>query len=432
MKLVALHHRLSSFGGHRYNEGLGLIDESRRRGWELDLLVSVRTPDPVLRSLGGVARPVLDDPTFDFTRPFDRRVDDFARQLAEHAQPSLTADCRVLLTVATQCEAAALARWARSLPRARMPWFFVLFLSDRWNRAGARPDEPAEIETAARDIARLPPAVRDRIVLCAATPGLADELAARLRHPVAPVPMHLNYAGFEAIAQSRGLRPAAASPAIGLVGGMRPEKGSERIAGIVAACRTRTRARFVIQAFDEGADPATFARLRALGADPDVLVIDGQLDRSAYERQLAGLDAVLCPYERLNYKHRSSGIFAEAVATGLPAIVPSGTWLAAQIEAGRAAGVVFTDDAADCVADAVARCVENLDGLTRDAAARAGCWRETQSLGSCLDAMEQLRRSRAPAREPSAAAAGLASALSLPARAANALLAWSSIRPPRR
>ena len=68
MKLVALHHRLSSFGGHRYNEGLGLIDESRRRGWALDLLVSVHAPEPVLRGLGSVARPVLDDPTLERLR----------------------------------------------------------------------------------------------------------------------------------------------------------------------------------------------------------------------------------------------------------------------------------------------------------------------------------------------------------------------------
>jgi hypothetical protein len=68
VKLVALHHRLSSFGGHRYNEGLGLIDESRRRGWALDLLVSVHAPEPVLRGLGSVARPVLDDPTLERLR----------------------------------------------------------------------------------------------------------------------------------------------------------------------------------------------------------------------------------------------------------------------------------------------------------------------------------------------------------------------------
>jgi hypothetical protein len=76
VKLVALHHRLSTFGGHRYNEGLGLIDESGRRGWGLDLLVSVYAQEPVLCGLGGVARPVLRDPTFEFSRSSDERVDD--------------------------------------------------------------------------------------------------------------------------------------------------------------------------------------------------------------------------------------------------------------------------------------------------------------------------------------------------------------------
>ncbi len=62
MRLGALHHRLSTFGGHRYYEGLGLVDESRRRGWDLDLLVSVYAREPVLRGLGSDARSVLCDP----------------------------------------------------------------------------------------------------------------------------------------------------------------------------------------------------------------------------------------------------------------------------------------------------------------------------------------------------------------------------------
>jgi glycosyltransferase involved in cell wall biosynthesis len=394
VKVIALHHRLSTFGNHRYNEGLGLIDESRRRGWELDLLVSIYVKEPVLQALGSDARPVFRDPTFEFTRSFDERVDDFVQQLARHAQPALTSDCRVLLTVATQCEVAALARWAASIPGDRMPWFLVLFLSDRWNRQGARPEEPVEIETAARALAQLAPPIQQRFVLSAATPGLARELSRRLRQPVSPTPAHLNYQGLDAIASARALRPLPARPALGFLGGARPEKGFGRVADIVAACRTRTNARFVIQAYDEGLEPAKLQRLHALGADPDVLMFDHPLDRQTHSGVLAQVDAVVCPYERLNYKQRNSAIFSEAIAAGLPGVVPSGTWLAEQIEFGRAAGVVYTADDAGGIADAIARCVADLDALTRAAANCAGPWRDSQSLGAWLDAMELLRSAR--------------------------------------
>jgi nitrate reductase beta subunit len=65
VRLVALHHRLSTFGGHRYYEGLGLVDESRRRGWDLNLLVSEYAREPVLHGLGSDARSVLCHPCVD-------------------------------------------------------------------------------------------------------------------------------------------------------------------------------------------------------------------------------------------------------------------------------------------------------------------------------------------------------------------------------
>ena len=390
VKLIALHHRLAGFGGHRYNEALGLIEESRRRGWELDLLVSVHAPEAVVARLAPFARPVLDDPTFDFNRTFEQRVDEFVRQLRAHAEPALTADSRVLVTVATQCEACALARWARQLPRDGMPSFFLLFLSDRWNRAGARPDEPAEIAAAGRELARLDAATRPRFALFASTAELAAELAHRLSAPVSAPPAHLNYRGLAEIAGARRDRPVPGRPAVGLIGGSRPEKGSHLVPAVVAACRDRVPVRFIVHAFDEGLTAAALDAIRSLRADPSVRVIEGQLERDEYEGVLDEIDILLCPYERLNYRHRNSGIFAEAVAAGLPAVVPSGTWMADQIAAGRAAGVIYDGDGPEAVAAGLQRCAAVLPALTAAAAGLAAPWRESESLGAALDAMERV------------------------------------------
>jgi glycosyltransferase involved in cell wall biosynthesis len=174
------------------------------------------------------------------------------------------------------------------------------------------------------------------------------------------------------------------------VGGFDAEKGFHLVPEIIAACRARVPVQFVVQAYNETLDAAQLERLRRLGDEPDVRLIDEALDRDEYERLLADIDLLLFPYEHVNYRQRNSGIMAEGIAAGLPAAAPSGTWMGEQIEAGRASGVVYTGEGIDAIADAVPRAARNLPSLTRAAAALAGPWRESQSLGACLDEMERL------------------------------------------
>lgn len=389
MKLIALHHRLAGFSSHHVNEAIGLIEESARRGWELDLPISRWAPDAVLERLAPFARRAFSDPTFDLSRTFDERVDELVRQLREHVEPALTADSRVMVTIATQCETCALARWASTLAAEHVPQVFILYLSDRWNRSGARADEPAEIAAAGRELGRLPPAARARFTLFAVTPELAAELSLRMGTGVRAVPAHLNYRGLSEIASARAARPVPDKPTFGFVGGARPEKGAHRWADIVAACRGRAPMRFVVQAHNEGLDPAAFERLRALRASPDVTFIDGTVDRSVWEATLGEIDVTVLPYERVNYRQRNSGIFAESIAAGIPGVVPSGTWLADQIAQGAAAGVIYHGEGPGAVADAIVRCAGELGSHARAAAALATAWRDEQSLAACLDAMEQ-------------------------------------------
>lgn len=49
-----------------------------------------------------------------------------------------------------------------------------------------------------------------------------------------------------------------------------------------------------------------------------------------YQKILTDSNIVLLPYEKTNYFARSSGILVEALAFGIPVLVPSGTWLSRQ------------------------------------------------------------------------------------------------------
>ena len=81
-------------------------------------------------------------------------------------------------------------------------------------------------------------------------------------------------------------------------------------------------------------------------------------------------------------------MFAEAVAFGKPVVVTRGTWMAEQIESGRAAGTIFDDLQPDSIARAIARCVTDLESLQQSAQALSAAWRRTVSVSAFVGLME--------------------------------------------
>ena len=100
-------------------------------------------------------------------------------------------------------------------------------------------------------------------------------------------------------------------------------------------------------------------------------------------------DLALFPYEVIPYRQRTSAVFAEAVAYGKPVVVPAGTWLAQQVEEGRAVGIVREDLSSGGYATGIAACVANLPLMTSDARSRSIQWRECVSMTRFADVVEQ-------------------------------------------
>ncbi|HQU46067.1 MAG TPA: glycosyltransferase [Pirellulales bacterium] len=97
------------------------------------------------------------------------------------------------------------------------------------------------------------------------------------------------------------------------------------------------------------AEPAVTAarqRLAALPPHYGVTLVNSPLSSEAYRALLLSADAVVLPYDREAYRARSSGIFAEALAAGIPTLVPAGTWMASQLAPVRQlAELAFADPA---------------------------------------------------------------------------------------
>jgi hypothetical protein len=84
-------------------------------------------------------------------------------------------------------------------------------------------------------------------------------------------------------------------------------------------------------------DPSTAAAHKLLRDcySQGVELVYGPLDRTAYQNLIARTDLMLLPYSAKNYAARSSGVFAEALAAGIPTVVTSGTWMSNLLEAHR-------------------------------------------------------------------------------------------------
>lgn len=385
-----VYHRLDTMVGHRFAEATGLVRELERRNAPVRLYLHERADRDVRDAFPG-ARAVLSDPVF-ANLPFDRRTEMFVEMLRRHVEPAITQDDRVIVTIATQCESRAFAKWMAGLPAGHKPWVVVYMISDRWNHGSAqeRVRQSAEWSVHGSELRAARPEDRGRLIFAAATGALAGEIAEQLGSPVTvistPMPREL---GEPADAPRR---PSAQGPLrIGLLGGARPEKGSALIPAIIERVRAEAPVEFVVQIKNEKLPPAEFRALEAFAGAPGVRAFS---DPRAYEQMRDDTDILLLPYRQTPYARRTSGIFLEGVLTGRPVVVPEGTWMAEHVESGRAAGVTFRQWTPEDIAAAVVACVRDYLPLRKRAEALAGAWREQEGVSAFVNRIEQEIASR--------------------------------------
>jgi len=374
MKVICIHPRLAGLTSHHFNESHGFIQEFHRRGKEFLLLISIHAGAQIAAELN--ARAVLDDPTFRMEWGFEERSERFLAMLHAQIDAHLNANDCVLITVSTQLEAHALTRWLQELPLDKKPWIVILMLSDRWNRSGREEYE--------RQIAEFR-------ILNAAISSLAPEDAAEelrdllgTKVDVAPIPLEYGDPGLYSSAKTNPHLPRVV-----VLGGTRREKGSCLMPDIVRACRSHVQVEFLLHLANNTLTAEEAEKLTHIAEEPQVTVIREPMSLPDYNTALNSADIALFPYEVIPYRKRNSGVFAEAVAFGKPVAATSGTWMATQIEAGRAAGTIFEDLDPNSIARAIARCVVDLKSLQHSAQALSIEWRKKACLSAFVDFMEE-------------------------------------------
>lgn len=185
---------------------------------------------------------------------------------------------------------------------------------------------------------------QDQIRLYSDTPELATSLEefSGLRFATLPIPF-----------RNRMIKPISSSRTIRLsyFGDMRDEKGFYWLPELVAALKEDYllpgRISFVIQI---SRNPASYSRrsrralksLKKYDAHQVLLVgQDGPLPPEEYYRLISETNVLLCPYQAQRYRQRSSGIFSEGIAAGIPTVCPANTWMSSQQPCGS--GETFVD-----------------------------------------------------------------------------------------
>jgi glycosyltransferase involved in cell wall biosynthesis len=123
---------------------------------------------------------------------------------------------------------------------------------------------------------------------------------------------------------------------VSYLGDVREEKGIHLLPKLIAVTRSKGFSEADVQFRVQANLPLSVTSARVIRAKKQLInlqgkglaILDGPFSSDAYNRLICSSDIILIPYCKKNYQARSSGIFAEALAAGVPTVYPKGTWMA--------------------------------------------------------------------------------------------------------
>lgn len=235
----------------------------------------------------------------------------------------------------------------------------------------------------------------DRLHFYADTDELAEESKMIYKRPLVCLPIpHTKPPLPESASEHQPLR-------ILYVGDARFEKGYHHLPSIVDDLWDDYirpgKVEFVIQS--HGYTPLTGdqqinearEQLKQFPADK-VRLIHEPLDSSGYWSLLKSGSIFLLPYNRESYESRSSGVAIEALALGLPIVVPQGTWMARQLAGlGEAAPGIAYSGIPEAAA-ALRKVVDEYPQYRRDARSSAAWWYERHNASRLIEILVSASR----------------------------------------
>lgn len=177
-----------------------------------------------------------------------------------------------------------------------------------------------------------------------------------------------------------GRRPVT----IGVLGHQRGDKGYHLMPAVAAILlHALPQARLLLHNAAPEQLPETQAQLRAMAAADPRLALDERVAGPAvWQELLDRTDLMLCPYDPGRYAIAYSAVAAEALANGIPLVVPDGTTLSKTVAEHGGAGMGFAQYEPRAIAIATAQALDEYDRLAGLAFRASGAWGQAHGAGN--------------------------------------------------
>jgi glycosyltransferase involved in cell wall biosynthesis len=200
----------------------------------------------------------------------------------------------------------------------------------------------------------------------------------------------------------KGRRPIT----VAVLGHQRPEKGYQLMPEVA---QRLLQSDSEIRVLCHNADPAGMKEvqlaLRALAATEPRLILDERLaGDQVWAQLLDASDLIICPYTSNRFAISYSAIAVEAVANGIPLVVPVGSTMARLVQEFGGAGAAFDRPEPSSIVTATRRALDRFDHLAGLAEVGMGLWAQIHGPRNLLDAMLGLAANSPPAATRTVAA----------------------------
>lgn len=298
---------------------------------------------------------------------------------------SIDAGDVLYLNSAQPAQFMGLVKWWKSLPRVERPRVVMEFGTDPGvdvlsvDDAGQPTYRLRDYRLDARPMlyrfaaGHLDPEDRDRLFIATFDDVTSSVFGSILGWPVRTLPLPQD--SHPPVRNRAGSSPIT----IGVVGHQRPDKGYHLVPEIARALLASERDIHLLVQNSVPADmPDAHEAMRHIAASDSRVSIDERpVGAERWADLLRQVDLMLCPYDPVRYVASYSAVATDAVANGIPLVVPDGTSMARLIAKYDDCGVAYKEQQVEAIVSAARNAIAQFDLLATRASRAASRWAST-------------------------------------------------------
>ena len=301
----------------------------------------------------------------------------------------------VFMSSVSPAQLVAIAAWLAAIPAARRPCAVLEMVSHGLRLGQGAPGwkvphplidpRPTLLRYASH---RLRQQHGLRLNFISFTATLAHLFGELLQAPVQVAP--LPYRAVNPLRNRAGARPIV----VAILGHHKLRKGYDKLPEIAGRLlEVHADIQLLVQAVSPADAPDAIGALRHLAASDDRLTLCEQVaGREGWPLLLEKSDLILCAYRPEFHLAGFSAVAAEALANGIPTVLPGGSPMAKWLEECGGGGTTFDRFEANEIGTAVERALDNFDRYATLAYTGGLAWPTTRGPARLLDAVMALAR----------------------------------------